>query len=108
MKTIYLNANFECSVTQKTDTIQTIATEAFDGKCNAFIEGYRFVPSGKTWTRNDGEVFSGEMITPFKNSQMLETAQASYDEAIAILQPQIDTTQLAIAELYESGVQANG
>ena len=31
-----------------------------------YEEGYRFVPSDKTWVRKDGVVFSGEMITPWK------------------------------------------
>ena len=57
MKTIYLNKDFQCSVTEKTDTVQTVETAVFDGKCNAFIEGYRFIPAGQQWTREDGVVF---------------------------------------------------
>ena len=46
MKRIYLNADFECSVSEKEDTVRSVETDFFDGKCKAFIEGYRFVPAG--------------------------------------------------------------
>ena len=103
MKTIYLNKDFQCSVTEKTDTVQTVETAVFDGKCNAFIEGYRFIPAGQQWTREDGVVFEGEMISPFKDSTQLEMVQKLYEQ----LAEDITYTQLAVAELYESGVTAN-
>lgn len=84
MKVIYLNANFECSVTEKPDTVQSVETEVFDGKCNTYIEGYRFVPAGQEWIRNDGIVFKGEMVAPFKDSQMLEMIQSLYEEAVSL------------------------
>ena len=58
-------------------------TDFFDGKCRQYIEGYRFVPSGESWVREDGEVFTGEMIAPAEDSRILEAAQAAYEEAIA-------------------------
>lgn len=83
MKTIYLNANFECSTVEKADTVQSVETDVFDGKCDAFIEGYRFVPAGQSWTREDGVVFSGEMVAPFKDSRLLETVQNMYEQVQA-------------------------
>ena len=103
MKTIYLNSDFQCSVTEKGDTVQSVETSVFDGKCNAFIEGYRFVPAGRQWTREDGIVFAGEMIAPFKDYTQLEMVQKLYEQ----LAEDITYTQLAVAELYESGVTAN-
>ena len=103
MKTIYLNADFQCSLTEKADTVQSIETDYFNGKCNAYIEGYRFVPQGQTWTRNDGVVFAGEMIAPFKDYTQMEMVQKLYEQ----LAEDITYTQLAVAELYESGVTAN-
>ena len=104
MKTIYLNEDFKCSVTEKEDTVMTVETDFFNGKCNTYIEGYRYVPEGQTWTRKDGEVFTGIMVAPFKDSQLLEMIQALYEETSA----EITDTQLAVAELYESGVTDNG
>lgn len=104
MKTIYLNNDFQCSVTEKEDTVQSVETELFDGKCNAFIEGYRFVPQGQVWTRADGVQFTGEMAAPFKDYTYLEMVQTVYEQLAA----DITDTQLAVAELYESGVALNG
>ena len=102
MKTIYLNREFQCSVAEKTDTVQSIETDVFDGKCNAFVEGYRFVPQGQQWTREDGVIFEGEMIAPFKDSTQLEMVQSLYEQ----LAVEITDTQLAVAELYEGEVMS--
>lgn len=56
-----------------------IETNFFDGKCNAFIEGYRFVPYNNTWTRSDGKIFNGEMITPWKSYDELDNIQREYE-----------------------------
>lgn len=57
--------------------------EFFNGRCGAFIEGYRYVPHGETWTRADGAVFAGEMISPWKDYSILAAAQAAYEQAQA-------------------------
>jgi len=80
MRTIYLNEDFQCSVTEKADTVQSVETSFFDGKCNAFIEGYRFVPEGQQWTRKDGVTFTGGMIAPFKDYTYLEMVQSLYEQ----------------------------
>lgn len=56
-----------------------VDTDAFDGKCDAYIEGYRLVPSGETWTRGDGVEFSGEMIAPWHDWAELDAAQREYE-----------------------------
>ena len=56
-----------------------VETDAFDGKCDTYIEGYRFVPSGETWTREDGETFTGEMISPWRPWAELDAAQREYE-----------------------------
>lgn len=81
MKTIYLDSDFRCHVIDD-GTMLSVETECFDGKCDTFIEGYRFIPAGMTWTRADGKVFAGEMVSPFKDSQLLETAQSLYEESL--------------------------
>lgn len=81
MKTIYIDSEFKCHVTND-GTLIAVETDAFEGKCNAFIEGYRFVPSGKSWKRSDGEVFQGEMISPWKDYAELENAQREYEKQL--------------------------
>lgn len=78
MKTIYIDNDFKCHVIDD-GTMTAAETDFFDGKCDAFIEGYRFVPNGESWTRFDGVVFYGEMIVPWKDYNLLAAAQAQYE-----------------------------
>ncbi len=78
---IYIDSDFKCHTTDD-DTMTSVETDFFDGKCNAFIEGYRFIPSGETWTRSDGHVFTGEMITAWKPYDELDAAQREYERQL--------------------------
>ena len=83
MKTIYLDSDFKCHISGD-DTMTAVETAAFDGKCDTYIEGYRFVPGGKTWVREDGVEFSGEMVAPWKPWQVLEEAQREYERQLIL------------------------
>lgn len=78
MKTIYIDSSFKCH-TSTVEGLTQIETDAFDGKCDTYIEGYRFIPSGQTWTRADGVVFTGEMIAPWKPWAKLDAVQREYE-----------------------------
>lgn len=78
MKIIYIDSDFKCHITDD-GTFTPMETDFFDGKCDAFIEGYRFVPAGESWTRSDSQVFHGEMITPWKDYGELDSAQREYE-----------------------------
>lgn len=78
MKTIYIDSEFKCHVSPSSGYTSG-ETDAFDGKCDAYIEGYRFIPAGQTWTRADGVVFTGEMIAPWKPWDELDAAQREYE-----------------------------
>ena len=77
--TIYIDSEYKCH-TSPGNGLTAVETDAFDGKCRQLIEGYRFVPSGKTWTREDGEVFTGEMVAPWRPYEILAEFQAIYEE----------------------------
>lgn len=79
---IYLTPDYKCHVTDD-GTMTAVETDFFDDKCVAFIEGYRYVPEGETWTRSDGTVFQGEMISPWKDYNVLAAAQAQYEADLA-------------------------
>lgn len=85
MKTIYIDSEFKCHIASA-DEMKAVETDFFDGKCDAFVEGYRFVPNGESWMREDGVVFEGMMISPWKPFSELETAQAQYERDTADLQ----------------------
>ena len=78
MKTIYIDSEFKCHASDD-GTMTAVKTDVFDGKSNTYIEGYRFIPSGQTWTRADGAVFTGEMIAPWKPWAELDAAQREYE-----------------------------
>ena len=77
--TIYIDSDYKCYVSAA-EGRRTIETNEFDGKCPEWIESYRFVPEGETWMRGDGEVFNGEMVTPWKDLGEAYTAQIAYLE----------------------------
>jgi hypothetical protein len=78
MKTIYIDSDFKCHVTND-GTMTAVETSSFDGKCDAFIEGYRYIPAGEVWTREDGVTFTGEMVAPWKDYKKLDSAQRAYE-----------------------------
>lgn len=116
MKTVYLDSDFKCSLRDDGATA-SVETDFFDGKCDAYIEGYRFIPSGQTWSREDGAVFQGEMIAPWKPWQELDGAQREYEREryvameneLAEGQAEADALRQQLSELdtaYAEGVQS--
>lgn len=77
---IYIDENFKCYTTTD-EGRREFDVQFFDGKCSAFIEGYRYVPAGETWTRVDGVTFAGEMTSPWKDYNALAAAQEAYEQA---------------------------
>lgn len=75
---IYIDTDCKC-YTSPCENLKAVETDTFDGKCPAYIEGYRYVPPGETWVREDGVAFRGEMITPWKPWEELDDAQRDYE-----------------------------
>lgn len=67
----------------------------FDGKAPEYIEGYRFVPAGESWTREDGAVFAGEMASPWKDWTELDAVQREYERE------QYNDLITKLSEVYE-------
>ena len=92
MRTVYIDEDYRCHITED-GAMTAVETDFFDGKCDGYIEGFRLVPEGAEWTREDGVVFSGEMICAWKDHGELERAQmaherqllAEYAEALKVL-----------------------
>lgn len=102
---IYLDSEFKCHVTDN-GTMTAVETDFFDGKCDAFIEGYRFVPEGESWTREDGVVFQGEMIAPWKDYAGLDNAQREYERQLL---KELQENSIPVSDLeaaYQKGVNS--
>ena len=95
--TIYIDSDYRCH-TFPADGLTAVETDAFNGKCKQFIEGYRFVPAGCTWVRKDGVEFTGEMVAPFRDYSILEELQSVYDEQ----QQTINEYEAALSEIEQA------
>ena len=88
--TIYLDSDFVCHL-EDDGTMTAVETDAFDGKTKEYIEGFRLVPEGETWTRSDGAQFYGVMVAPARDyKQIITDVACSYldddqAETVAIL-----------------------
>lgn len=76
---IYIDKDFICHTTMA-EGREEQECSFFDKKSKRFIEGYRYIPNGRTWTREDGAKFYGEMITPIEDSKMLKIYEILNDE----------------------------
>ena len=106
MKRLYIDSDCKCHVVDDGTMLEVECPDFFDGKCDTFIEGYRFVPMGETWTRSDGAVFHGEMITPWKPYSELDAAQREYERQLLkeLQENSILTSDLEAA--YQEGVNS--
>lgn len=110
--TIYIDTDYKCH-TAPGPGLTAIETTVFDGKCTAYIEGYRFVPAGASWVRSDGAIFRGEMIAPWKPWDELDAAQREYErEQYAAVTAQnaelVDAMAAMVEEVYQSDTETIG
>ena len=110
---VYIDSDFKCHTSNPDGILTAIETDFFDGKCAAYVEGYRFIPSGESWTRPDGIVFYGEMAAPWENWQELDAVQRDYEREQLII---LTTENLALVsdmaqivdEIYQSDIETLG
>ena len=99
--TIYIDNDYKCH-TSLVDGLTAVETDAFDGKCRQYIEVYRFVPAGQSWVREDGQVFRGEMVAPWRDYAILAELQALYEEEQAKATEEIAAI---VEEVYNSDME---
>lgn len=97
--TIYIDSDYKCHVSAA-EGRRAVETDFFDGKCEEWIESYRFVPVGETWVNLNGEMFRGEMVSPWKdlgNAYAVQTAyvtaqNAQYEAALTEIEAALGVT----------------
>ena len=99
--TVYIDSDYKCH-TSPGDGLTAVETDFFDGKCRQFIEGYRFVPAGEIWTREDGQVFIGGMVSPWRPYEILVELQAVCEEEQAKATEEIAAI---VEEVYNSDME---
>ena len=103
---VYIDDSYKCHLSNPNGMYTLVETDFFNGKCQAYIEGYRFVPDGETWIRADGVMFQGEMITPWKDWRELDDAQRDYErEQLATIKEENATLQEENATLLTDMAQ---
>ena len=76
---IYIDEEFKCHVSDLHGEYRVVETDFFNGKCEEFIEGYRFIPEGETWVNPEGKVLVGKKIIPWRPYDELDAAQFNYE-----------------------------
>lgn len=104
MKTVFIDSNFMCHAASGAGLLP-IQTDFFDGRCDTFINGYRFVPDGMQWMREDGVIFKGEMVSSVVDYRILQAAQEEFESAQAII---VDLAEYAAGVEYENALNALG
>ena len=97
---VYIDNDYKCHVSDD-GTMRAVEVPEFDGKCAAYIEGFRFVPEGDEWTRDDGEAFPGEMLSTWKDYNILAAYQEQYED----MREELADADAALSEL---GVAIDG
>lgn len=98
---IYIDNDYKCHTFQG-EGLTAVETDFFDGKCRQYIEGYRFVPPGESWVREDGQVFHGEMVAPWRDYAILSEFQEVAQEEQAKATEEIATI---VEEVYNSDME---
>lgn len=92
--TIYIDSDFKCH-SANADGLTAVETAFFDGKAPEFVGGYRYVPAGSVWVRDDGAEFPGEMVSPWKPWEELDAVQREYERE------QYNSLLTQLSEVYE-------
>lgn len=90
---VYTDKECKCHVSNPDGDFRGFALKFFDGKCQAFIEAHRYCPEGESYVRDDGKVFYGECIVPWKPSDEWAAAQRTYERE------QLSEYEKALAEI---------
>lgn len=106
MKIIYLDSDFVCHVKPK-EGYTPYQTDLLDGCCDRFIEAHRLVPYGSTWTRKDGKVFNGLMVSLAVMDYLCLPYQKQYEEDQENMMPLEDVAEL-VEMVYQGDLEVIG
>lgn len=102
---IYIDSEYRCHV-QNDGTMKEVETDFFDGMCEEYIEGYRFIPEGETWIRSDGIQFTGEMIAPIDDYVELQAKQLIHEQEMRAQMQENSIPRSELEAAYQEGVNS--
>ena len=100
---IYIDNECKCHTTNPDGAFREFDISHFDGKCQTYIEGHRYCPEGESYTRDDGEVFPGECIVPWKDYDELDSAQREYEKQQLI---EYQNKENSLNTSYQEGINS--
>lgn len=104
---IYIDSEFRCYTAPGSGRTEA-ETDFFDGKAPDYIRGYRYIPRGQRWVREDGRAFAGEMIAPWRPWEALRETQQDYErERLQELENRNEELVAAMAEMVEEVYQSD-
>ena len=100
---VFIDKDYKCHTSNPDNEYRAFDLPFADGKCQTFIEGYRFVSFGESWTRSDGVVFQGEMIAPWKDYNELDAAQREHERQLLA---EANTKLEQLTSSYQEGINS--
>lgn len=93
---VYIDNNYNCYASND-GTRREFETTFLEGKCPAYIEGFKYVPKGETYIDEGGRAYHGEMCIINADHNKLEKAQFEYE--LAQVKAELADADAALAEL---------
>lgn len=98
---IFIDSEYKCHI-ENDGTMREFEVPAFFGKCEEYIEGFRYIPEGESLVIG-GREFMGEMLAPFVRFSELDMAQYRYErEKLDEVTRENDELVAALAEMVET------
>lgn len=79
---IYIDDDFRCHA-KSGSGLRAVESPFFDGKCDEFINGYRFIPADESWTMPDGTSIHGPSVFPAESFDLLQRFQTQHEADMA-------------------------
>ena len=79
---IYIDNDNKCHLSDD-GAMRGFDVPFFDNKCPTFVEGHYYVPPNEVRKGEDGTLYQGEQITPWRDLALLEEFQKQYEAMIA-------------------------
>lgn len=76
---VYIDSAYKCHVKPVSGAF-AVETDLFNGKCEEYICGYRYVPEGHTFVDEKGVTRRGAVMYPIENLGVLERIQKAVDK----------------------------
>lgn len=81
-KVVYIDDEYKCHAANQDGNYREVDGYFFEGKCDAYIEGFRYIPFGENWTNDDGHVIHGRAIIAWSPYNELDEVQRVYERQL--------------------------